>query len=366
MFLADFGAEVVKVDPPVSAFERLGDDEKFAAYFAADRNKKSIIIDLKKQEGRDVLYRLVQDADVLVECFRPGVTERLKIDYTTLRNLNERLVYCSLTGFGKDGPYSNMIGHDMNICAIAGALSLIGPRDGTPCLPSNFLADMAGAGLHAVAGILIALLARSNTGRGQLVDISYLDGVISLMIYQTINYFMNGRVPKRGETALTGGAPWAQVFKCKDNEYFTIGCAELRFWKNLCLAVGREDLIRFHTACGKEADEVVSELAEIFKGKRRDEWFEFFRDKEIPAGPVYYVNETFSNQHVLHRKMVTEIDHPQYGKIRQTGIPIKLSDTPGEIKHVGVKTGSNSLEILQKLGYQNEEIARFLDLGIIV
>lgn len=208
-------------------------------------------------------------------------------------------------------------------------------------------------------------MARYKTGQGQFVDIAQLDGIISLMVYQTINYFMNGKVPRRGETALTGGAPWAQVLRCKDNEYIAIGCAEIQFWSNLCKAINREDLIPSHTASGAKTDQVVAELAHIFESKTRDEWFELLKDKEIPIGPVYYLNETFSDPQVIHREMVIELDHPQFGKIRQTGIPIKLSDTQGMIRNLGVPTGSNTQEILLELGYQVEEISGLREVGAV-
>lgn len=356
MFLGDFGAEVIKVDPPHPVFAKQIEEQKFAAFFAPDRNKRSIIIDLKNDRGREVFYRLVKTADVLIEGFRPKVMRRLNADYDTLRKINPRLIYCSLTGFGQDGPYADMPGHDMNCCAIAGALSLIGPRGGTPCIPSNFLADMAGGGLHGAIGILLALMARERSGKGQFVDISLTDGVLSLLAYESFNYFTSGRVPRRGETALTGGAPWAQVFKCKDGEYIIIGCAETNLWKNLCQAVGRKDLIPYHTASGKKADEVVNELAQIFLTRTRDDWFQFLKDKNVPVGPVYYLNETFDDPQVRHRQMVVEFDHPQLGKVSQIGIPIKLTDTPGEIRNLGVPMGSSTQEILSELGYSAEEI----------
>ena len=368
MFFADFGAEVIKVDPPVGCLpiqpENVS-EEKFAAYYASDRNKKSIILNLKSDEGREAFHRLVKKADVLIEGFSPGVMKRLKTDYDTLKTINPRLIYCSLTGYGHDGPYAHMPGHDMNYSAIGGALSLVGERGGRPYLVSNLLADMAGAGLHSVIGILIALMARERTGRGQFVDISYVDGVISLLAMDASFYLATGKVPRRGETLTTGGAPWGNIYRCKDGEYITLGCAEPHFWVNLCRALGREDLIPYHTPPEEKREEVISALAEIFLTRTRKEWCEFFKDKDTCFGPVYYLNETFSDPQVLHRQMVVELEHPNVGKVKQIGIPIKLSETPGQIRSLGVPTGTHTGEILTSLGYTKEEIQKLRQTKVI-
>jgi len=362
VFLADFGAEVIRIDPPTAAVSTLTltgieatEGEKLAAFSASNRNKKSIKLNLKSEQGRNVFYKLVKKADVLVEGFRPGVMKRMQADYETLKKLNPRLIYCSLTGYGQDGPYASMPGHDMNYAALGGALSLIGPRGGQPYLASNMLADVAGAGLHGTIGILIALLARERTGKGQFVDIAYLDGVISLLDEAGI-YFATGQVPRRGETFLTGGAVYANVYRCKDGEYITIGCFEPNFWQNLCRAIGREDLIPLQDPPPQKREMVKSALQEAFLAKTRDEWFEFFKDKDTCVAPVYYLNETFSDPQVLHRRMVVEIDDTRLGKVRQIGIPLKLSDTPGQIRSLGVVPGANTEEILLELGYTRQEI----------
>lgn len=360
MFLGDFGAQVIKVDPPpglVAMPEWMENSEKFAAYYAPDRNKRSIAVNLQNKDGQEILHKLVKTGDVLIEGFRPGVMKRLRCDYEVLRRLNPRLIYCSLTGFGPDGPYHSLPAHDMNYCALGGTLSLIGPKDGPPYFASNFLADMAGAGLHGVIGILMALWAREKTDRGQLVDVSYLDGVISLLAMEASRYFYSGEVPRRGKTHLTGGQPCMQVFRCKDGEYFTIGCSEFHLWQNLCNALGRDDLIPYQTALEERRDWAVAELASIFQTRSRDEWFEFFKDKNVCVGPVYYLNETFSDPQVIHREMVLELEHDKLGKVRQIGIPIKLSETPGHVRTLGTPVGAHTDEILKELGYTAEEIA---------
>src|SRR4030042_5676562 len=332
VFLADLGAQVIRIDPPTGAISSLTltgieatEGAKLAAFSANNRNKKSIKLNLRSEQGREVFFGLVKKADVLIEGFRPGVMKRLQCDFEILRELNPRLVYCALTGFGQDGPYAKLPAHYMNYAALGGALSLVGPRDGPPYLVSNIVADVAGAGLNGTIGILLALLARERTGKGQFVDIAYLDGVVSLLDEAGM-YFTTGQVPRRGETFLTGGALYANIYRCKDGEYITIGCFEPNFWQNLCRGIGREDLIPLQDPPPEKREMVKSALQEAFLAKTRDEWFEFFKEKDSCLPPGYYLNETFNDPQVRHRQMVGEMEDPRLGKGRQGGIPLKLID----------------------------------------
>lgn len=368
MFLGDFGADVIKIDPPRGFVPGRGrgiSEGRFAAFNALDRNKRSIFLDLKNDRGREVLYQLARGADVLIEGFRPGVMDRLGAGYPQLAELNPRLIYCSLSGFGQDGPYARQPAHDMNFVALSGALSLIGERNGRPYLPSNLIADSAGAGLHGVIGILLALIARSRTGRGQHVDVAYLDSVVSLLAATASEYYQTGKVPRRGEHPFTGAAPWAQVFRCRDGQYVAVGAMEQHLWENFCRAIGRVDLFPDREPARDRADQVIAELAAIFQQRTREEWGEFFRDKETCVSPVNGIDEALENPQVLHREMAVKVEHPTLGTIRQTGIPIKLSDTPGRIRGLGVSTGSDTEAVLAELGYENEEIAALRQSGAL-
>lgn len=366
MFLGDFGAKVIKIDPPGSVIPNPEVDtttEKFAAYYTPDRNKKGMILNLKTELGKKVFLRMAKKADVVIEGFRPGVMTRIGVGYDKLKAINPRLIYCALTGYGQDGPYAEMPGHDQNYVALSGALSMIGARDGSPYFPSNYLADMAGAGLHGVIGILLALAAREKTGKGQFVDISYLDGTMALLGTDAAFYFVKDKVPKRGETITNGGAPSVQVLKCKDGEYFTIACFELIFWERLCKAIGREDLIPYHVPREDKMDWVLQELQTVFLTKTRDEWWSFLKGKDTCVAPVYNFDEAFSDPHVLHRQMIIEKDHPRIGKVKQIGIPIKLSATPGEVRTLGTPAGADTDEILAWAGYTKQEVRDIRDNG---
>jgi crotonobetainyl-CoA:carnitine CoA-transferase CaiB-like acyl-CoA transferase len=256
---------------------------------------------------------------------------------------------------------------------MAGALSLIGNKDGPPVIPLNFLADFCGGPLFATIGILAALVAREKTGKGQYLDINYVDGIIALLKDYSAPYFQYGAIPKRGETMLSGGVPYINVYETKDGGFISIACFEPWLWENLCRAIGKEEFIPFHqepehllrSPEGKEWDKIRSYLKQVFLTKSRDEWFHFLSQKDIPVGKVYSLDEVFSDPQVLHRNMVIEVDHPTVGKVKQIGIPIKLSDTPGKVRSPSPTLGEHHEEILVDLGYDKQTVDELRRKGIV-
>lgn len=380
MMLADMGAEVLKVETPPSAESpeagagAKDEAARRAAFSFVNRNKRSIAINLKQPEGQTLLHQLAATADVLVEGFRPGVMARLGADYATLSSLNPRLIYCSLSGFGQDGPYRDLPAHDINYLSLGGVLNLIGEPGRRPAIPLNIVADYAGASMHGVVGILLALLARQHTGRGQFVDVSYLDTTVSLLAATPVvrDFFLNGSTCGRGEGALGGSYPYYATYETADGKLLSVGCTEPWLWQNFCRAIGRADLGRFalqsnHFAsvADPEATRAKQEVQTILRQKTRDEWCAFFRDKNVCVGPVYTVAETFEDPQVKARQMVLDIDDPRYGTVRQAGIAIKLSATPGRVRQVAPTVGEHTDEVLQALGYDEATRQRLRQAGVV-
>ena len=382
MILGDLGAEVIKIGAPSEGGERSAwvgtmmkneEAERQAAYDALNRNKKSIALNLRSEAGRQIFYQLAETADIVVEGFRPGALKRLGLDYETIKAINPRIIYCSLSGYGQDGPYSNLPGHDINYISMAGALGLIGTADGPPVIPLNLLGDFAGASLPGVIGILAALVARDKTGRGQYVDIAFADGVMSLLTWSLGGFFSSGIVPKRGETLLHGAYPYYDVYETKDGKYISIGCVEPWFWENLCRVLGKEEYIPHqcsmeHFSRKPEGDkwgEVSSNLKQIFLTRTRDEWFELLSKENVAVGKVYTLDEVSRDPQVLHRQMVIEIDHPTLGKVKQTGIAVKLSETPGKVRSLAPLPGEHTEEVLLNLDYKQTQIDELRQNGVV-
>ena len=375
MILGDLGAEVVKIEAPPTVGERqagsfhspMGEEgRRQAAYQCTHRNKKSVALNLRVEAGRRIFHQLAKAADVIVEGFRPGVVKRLGIDYAVISSLNPRIIYCSITGYGQDGPYRDLPGHDINYLALTGVLGILNEGGGGPPIVSGVkLADVGGGSLQAAIGILLAILAREKTGRGQYVDIAMADGIMSWLLLPSALYFESGRLPQPGVVALDGKRPGFYSYKTKDGGYISLGLREPRLFANLCQAIGREDLIPEQNAPSPRREEIIAELQEIFLTRTRDEWFQFLRENDVSVSPVYTLDEAFSDPHFLHRKMMVELEHPTEGKVKQLGIAIKLSDTPGRIERFAPAVGENTEEILLDLGYSAGDRAGLRSAGAI-
>ena len=367
MVLGDLGADVIRVEEPGGgrmARERAGGsgDEaavrRRAAFNALNRNKRSVALNLKDPAAQAVLRRLAESADVFVEGFRPGVASRLGCDYDTLSAVNPRLVYCSISGYGQDGPYANLVGHDINYISVGGALGAIGQAGGAPVIPYNIIADYAGGGFHAAAAILAALMARERTGRGQRVDVAMSDGVAYMLAALMSEYFAAGAIPKRGEASLNGGAPYYNVYRCRDGRYLSVGCIEPWFWSTLCRGIGREDLIDGQFDPDRAAN-IKRELAAVFETRDREDWWrELSNIDNIAVAKVYDIGEVVSDPQNIHRRMIIKAGDIDGETVRQVGIAPKLSDTPGSVRALGATVGQHTDQILTDLGISQEEIAR--------
>ena len=370
MILGDLGADVIKIEEPGPPTGRRAEQAGKAGtggpgaalsgspFNALNRNKKSIGLNLKSGPGKEVFRRLVQRADVLVEEYRPGVAERLGIGYEQLSFRNGRLIYCAITGYGQDGPYRNLVGHDLNYIATAGVLSILGRAGQLPTIPHNLIADYAGGGMHAAIGILAALVARTQTGRGQYVDISMMDGSMALMAQSFANFFANGRLPARGETPLDGAIPNYNLYETKDGKIITIGAIEPWFFANLCRALGREDLVEHEYNSARRA-EILDSFRTVFRTKSRDEWFEILSRTDVCVGKMNTLEEVEADPQVQARKMIVELDAPEGRKVKQVGISVKLSETPGSIRSLAPTLGQHTEEIMHGLGYSDEQIEKW-------
>ncbi|MGI8594792.1 MAG: CaiB/BaiF CoA transferase family protein [Solirubrobacteraceae bacterium] len=371
LMLADFGAEVLKVEdtgvgdylrwsPPY--YEGAHESAKSALYLALNRNKRSIRINLKQERGKEVLRRLARSYDVLLESFRPGVLDRLGVGYETLRAENPGLVYCAITGYGQDGPYRDRSGHDMNYLGLVGLLGLTGDRHGPPIQPAGQIADIGGGALMAAFGILAALHERDRSGEGQLVDVSMADGALSWLAMVAGRYFADGILPRRGDLELAGRLICYRPYACKDG-HVTLGALEPKFWAAWCRGVDREDLIdKQFEAPGTD---VHADVEEIFLERTREEWRTFASRHDCCLEPVLDLDEALDSELVRARQMVVELDQPGTGRVRQLGVPVKLSRTPGAVRAPGPELGEHTCEVLASLGYSDEEAAALEESGAV-
>jgi alpha-methylacyl-CoA racemase len=372
MMFADMGADVLKIETPSETPED-ADSQRRSAFAYVNRNKRSLALNMKVPEGQALFKKLATGADI-IEGFRPGVMKRLGADYESIRAINPRMVYCSLSGFGQNGPYRDYPAHDMNYLSLAGVLGLIGEPDRKPAIPLNLVADYAGASMHGALGVMYALFARERTGKGQHVDVSYLDTSVALLA-ATPNmrfFFSDGMAPKRGEGFLGGSYPYYAIYETKDGKLLTIGCTEPWLWENFCKAINRPDFVRFARkqdqfvrAANAEEVKARDEIEAIIRTKSRDEWYEILVKADVCVGKVYDPEEMVADPQVQARDMVVEIKHPTLGTIKEFGIPIKLSATPGSVRTAAPHAGEHTEAVLRELGLSTADVKALREKKIV-
>ena len=365
MLLADYGADVIKIEEPGKGDETRTwyppkIDGEAAYYLSANRNKKSITINLRSSEGLEIFNKLAEKSDIVLENFRPGVTKKLHVDYGSVAKINKKIIYCSISGFGQTGPYSNLPGYDLIVFAMGGIMSFTGEAGRPPVRVNVPIADM-GAGVFAVTGILAALNHREKTGRGQYIDVSMHDVQVSYLSHQAMNYIATGDNPMRAGSAHANLAPY-QAFEASDS-YFVLGVGNDKLWGDFCRKIGKKELVdvaRFRTNPErmKNLNELVSILANLFKENSSDYWVRLAREAGVPAAPILEVSQVLSDKHVAAREMLMEVVSPKSGKkMKLLGIPVKFSETKTSIRSVPPALGEHTTEILGQLGYSNEQIS---------
>lgn len=372
LLLADLGAAVTKVEdtgmgdyirwapPYYGSDDEQGLGTRSALYLSLNRGKRSVRLDLKAEAGREAFLRLVAAHDIVLDGFRPGVLDRLGVGYERMREANPALVYCAITGYGQTGPNAQRAGHDMNYLALTGLLGMTGTKDGPPIQSAGQIADIGGGALMAAFGTMAALHHARRTGEGQAVDVSMADGALSWLAMVAGRYFCDGEVPERGNQQLAGALVCYLPYEAADG-WVTCGALEPKFWAAFCNGVGRPDLVeKQFEAPGSAAWEQV---AAIFRGRARAEWTAFNDEHDCCIEPVLDLDEALDSELVRAREMVVELEQPQLGKVRQLGLPVKLSQTPGDPSRPAPAFGEHTAQALGEVGYSEEEIAAMIESG---
>ena len=373
LMLGDYGADVIKIEIPGT-----GDDtrhwgppfigEESAYFLSINRNKRSLTLNFKEEKAREIFLKLVEGSDVVVENFTPGVMSRFGLEYDTVKRANPGIIYCSISGFGQNGPYQSRPAYDQIMQGISGLMSVTGEPDGEPEKIGVAVTDI-GAGMWAAFAVMSALYRREQDGEGQYIDISMLDAQVAWLTYQAGFYFAYGRPPGRLGKAHPTLVPY-QAFMAKDGKYFNVAVGSERLWERFCQAVKREDL-KDHPDYATNGVRVENRttlaplLQEYFLTRDADDWVVDLQANSVPAGPINDLADVFADPQVLHRDMFLEIPHPTLGSIKQTGLPIKFSRTPGGLDQHPPLLGEHNGAILKDLGYSESDIEELVTRSVI-
>lgn len=357
MILADHGARVIAIE------DRLFMDD--GLFFSqAYRNKEHMSLNLKTEEGKKIFFCMANDADVILEGFRPGVVQRLGVDYDTVQKVNQKIIYCSISGYGQTGPYRNRAGHDVNYLSMSGALDLIGQANHPPSIPGIQIADIAGGGMNAAIGILMALFARERSGKGQYIDISMTDGILGFMPTAFFLKQITGQFPKRGDSILSHRYACYNTYGTSDGRYISVGTVENRFWEKLCefLEVPEYTLLQYDE---NRRQEIIDFMKATFLKKTFAQWKKDLAGIDACCEPIQNFSEVLKDPLFREREMVVEVAGKDGKKTLAIGIPVKLSETPGSVNTPPVVFGENTEAILKELGYSKKKVKELSDMEVI-
>ena len=369
MLLGDLGAEVLKVEEPREGdYGRWGDGARTYesdAFVMANRNKKSMKLNLKHDKGKEILKKLAVEYDVLIESFRPGVMDRLGVGYEDMKQVNPAIIYCSTTGFGQTGPYRRMVGHDINYLGYSGILAWTGEHTGRPVVPGIPIGDMAGGGLVTAMAVLSALVGRERTGKGQYIDVGQADVLLSLNIRNTAEVLAR----RKGRTArpvdVRGLSLCYNTYRTSDDKFVALGAVEPKFWSNFCKTVGKEEWVENHLLRYEDGSEMTEALKTLFASESRDEWEKIFKDVESCITPVLTPDEALENEHYKERGMIFTMDDPDRGETLQIGFPAKFSDELNFKRSPAPFFGQHTDEVLAGIGFTKQEIEELRNEGVI-
>ena len=357
MILADHGARVIAIEG-----KQFLADELFIN--TINRNKEHMSLNLKTAEGKQIFSRLVEKADVVLEGFRPGVVDRLGVDYGSVRKVNPKIIYCAITGYGQDGSFRDRVGHDVNYLSFAGVLNLMGEADRPPSIPGIQIADIAAGGMNAAIGILLALFHREKTGKGQYIDISMTDGMVAFLPMALHFQQMTGKDPRRGDAILSHRYACYNTYETADGRFLSIGAVENRFWKRLCEHLGVTEYATLQYDDSRR-EEILDFMRSTFKSKTIEEWDAELAHLEICWGKVQTFSEVLDDPLFREREMILELQGKTGEKRSEIGVPVKLSATPGSIRSEAVDFGKSTAPILKELGYSQDQITELTKKDVI-